>query len=79
MILDDRAEHGDVIRRRPHVAQVLCGCVHRDVPALFAGTLMTAGHSTCRLSALRLHDAEPPVASPSRPASCCMCGTRRAA
>ena len=45
----------------------LCGRVHRDVSALFAGTLMTAAHSTCRLSALRLHDAEPPgcIAEPA--------------
>jgi 3',5'-cyclic-AMP phosphodiesterase len=34
--------------------------VHRDVSALFAGTLMTAAPSTYRLSALRLHDAGPP-------------------
>ena len=45
----------------------LCGHVHRDVSALFAGTLMTAAPSTCRLSALRLHDAKPPgyVAEPA--------------
>jgi hypothetical protein len=44
--------------------------VHRDVSALFAGTLMTAAPSTYRLSALRLHDAEPSATSPGRPASC---------
>ena len=67
MILDDGAELGDVIRRHPHVARVLCGHVHRDVSALFAGTLMTAAPSTYRQSALRLHDAEPPgyVAEPT--------------
>jgi 3',5'-cyclic-AMP phosphodiesterase len=45
----------------------LCGRVHRDVSALFAGTLMTAAPGTCRLSALRLHDAGPPgcVAEPA--------------
>jgi len=45
----------------------LCGHVHRDVSALFDGTLMTAALSTYRLSALRPHDAEPPgyVAEPT--------------
>ena len=67
MILNDAAEFADVIRRHPHIARVLAGHVHRDVSALFAGTLMTAAPSTYRQSALRLRDAEPPgfVAEPT--------------
>jgi Icc protein len=60
MILTDAAEFADVIRRHPHVARVLAGHAHRDVSALFAGTLLTVAPSTYLQSALRLHDAEPP-------------------
>jgi 3',5'-cyclic AMP phosphodiesterase CpdA len=60
MILTDAAEFADVIRRHSHVARVLAGHVHRDVSALFAGTLLTVAPSTYLQSALRLHDAEPP-------------------
>jgi 3',5'-cyclic-AMP phosphodiesterase len=49
-----------VIRRHPHVARVLSGHAHRDVSAIFAGTLLTVAPSTYRQSALRLHDAQPP-------------------
>jgi 3',5'-cyclic AMP phosphodiesterase CpdA len=67
MILTDSAEFADVIRRHPHVTRVLAGHAHRDVSALFAGTLMTVAPSTYRQSALRLHDAKPPgyVAEPT--------------
>lgn len=67
MILTDAAEFADVIRRHPHVTRVLAGHAHRDVSALFAGTLMTVAPSTYRQSALRLHDAKPPgyVAEPT--------------
>ncbi len=60
MILTDAAEFADVIRRHPHVARVLAGHAHRDVSALFAGTLLTVAPSTYLQSALRLRDAEPP-------------------
>ena len=67
MILTDAAEFADVIRRHPHVARVLSGHAHRDVSAIFAGTLLTVAPSTYRQSALRLHDAQPPgfVADPT--------------
>ena len=67
MILTDAAEFADVIRRHPHVIRVLAGHAHRDVSALFAGTLMTVAPSTYRQSALRLHDAKPPgyIAEPT--------------
>jgi len=60
IMLTDATEFADVIRRHPHVARVLVGHVHRDVSALFAGTLLTAAPSTFLQSALRLHDAELP-------------------
>jgi 3',5'-cyclic AMP phosphodiesterase CpdA len=60
IMLTDAVEFGAVIRRHPHVVRVLVGHVHRDVSALFAGTLMTAAPSTFRQSALRMQDAEPP-------------------
>ncbi|GEM_PF-3955418 len=67
MILTDAAELAGVIQRYPHVARVLAGHAHRDVSALFGGTLMTVAPSTYRQSALRLHDAQPPgyVADPT--------------
>jgi Icc protein len=67
MILQDGPALADVVRGHPHVARVLAGHVHRDVSALFAGTVMTTAPSTYRQSALRLHDAEPPgyVAEPT--------------
>jgi len=67
MILDDAAALAAVIEKHPHVVRVLAGHVHRDVSALFAGTLMTTAPSTFRQAALRLHDAEPPgyVAEPT--------------
>jgi Icc protein len=60
MLLNDAAEFAEVIRRRPHVARVLAGHVHRDVSALFAGTLLTIAPSTYLQSALRQRDASPP-------------------
>jgi Icc protein len=67
MMLTDAVELGEVVRRHPQVVRLLAGHVHRDVSALFAGTLMTAAPSTFRQSALRIHDAEPPgyVAEPT--------------
>ena len=67
MILDDGPQLADVIARHPHVVRVLAGHVHRDVSALFAGTLMTTAPSTYRQAALRLHDAGSPgyVADPT--------------
>jgi 3',5'-cyclic AMP phosphodiesterase CpdA len=60
IMLTDAAEFTDVIRRHPHVVRVLTGHVHRNVSALFAGTLLTVAPSTFRQSALRMHDAELP-------------------
>jgi 3',5'-cyclic-AMP phosphodiesterase len=60
IMLTDAAEFAQVIRQHPHVVRVLTGHVHRNVSALFAGTLMTAAPSTFRQSALRMHDAELP-------------------
>ena len=57
IMLTDAAEFTDVIRRHPHVVRVLTGHVHRNVSALFAGTLLTVAPSTFRQSALRMHDA----------------------
>jgi 3',5'-cyclic-AMP phosphodiesterase len=67
MILDDATALAAVIRKHPHVVRVLAGHVHRDVSALFAGTLLATAPSTFRQAALRLHDAEPPgyVADPA--------------
>ena len=60
IMLTDAAAFAQVIRQHPHVVRVLTGHVHRNVSALFAGTLMTAAPSTFRQSALRMHDAELP-------------------
>ena len=60
MMLTDAPGFADVIRKHPHVVRVLAGHAHRDVSALFAGTLLTVAPSTYRQSALRMHDAEPP-------------------
>jgi len=60
IMLTDAAEFAAVIRRHPHVVRVLAGHVHRNVSALFAGTLLAVAPSTFRQSALRMHDAEPP-------------------
>jgi len=67
MILDDAAALAQVVARHPHVRRILAGHAHRDVSALFAGTLMTTAPSTFRQAALRLHDAAPPgyVAEPA--------------
>jgi Icc protein len=60
MILTDAAGLADVIRKHPHVVRVLAGHAHREISALFAGTLMTVAPSTYRQSALRMHDAAAP-------------------
>ncbi len=67
MMLTDAAGFADVIRKHPHVVRVLAGHAHRDVSALFAGTVMTVAPSTYRQCALRMQDAKAPgyVAEPT--------------
>jgi 3',5'-cyclic-AMP phosphodiesterase len=60
MRLADGPALAEVVARHPRVVRVLAGHVHRTILASFAGTVVAVAPSTYRLSALRMHDEQPP-------------------
>jgi 3',5'-cyclic AMP phosphodiesterase CpdA len=56
MRLADGDALGEVVERHPHVVRVITGHIHRDITALWHGTVVTTSPSTAHQVVLDLDD-----------------------